>query len=43
MAGEGEKKEGDKAEELESSVLPLPRQENRQLYQVTLAIVTIYH
>lgn len=39
-----QEKEGDKAEELESSILPLPRQENQCgafIYQVTLAIATI--
>lgn len=39
-----EEKEGDKAEELESSILPLPRQENQCdafIYQVTLPIATV--
>lgn len=40
----GEEKEGDKAEKLESSILPLPRQENQCgafIYQLTLAIATL--
>lgn len=40
----GEEKAGDKAEEQESSILPLPRQENQCgafIYQVTLVIATI--
>lgn len=44
LSRRAQEEEGDKAEELESSILPLPRQENQCgafIYQVTLAIAII--